>query len=137
MDPAGPVRSSGTVSSRAKSRCRTCYRPLLIQGLQQARDTRVPIVSIHRQFRILVEDELGAAPAGERRLVAHPGRGPSALTLGPGPQRPRVLVAVGPEGGWNTFELGLLERAGFEAVSLGPRILRVETAMAAVIGRLY
>jgi len=35
-----------------------CYRPLLIEGLQQARDTRLPFVSIHRQFRKLVEDEL-------------------------------------------------------------------------------
>src|SRR5688572_32969415 len=36
------------------------YRPLLIEGLQQAGDTRLPLVSIHRQFRILVEDELDA-----------------------------------------------------------------------------
>ena len=34
------------------------YRPLLIEGLQQARDTRLPAVSVHRQFRILVEDHL-------------------------------------------------------------------------------
>ena len=34
------------------------YRPLLIEGLQQARDTRLPIVSVHRQFKILIEDHL-------------------------------------------------------------------------------
>src|SRR5262249_46577846 len=34
------------------------YRPLLIEGLQQARDTRMPIVSIHKQFKVLVEDAL-------------------------------------------------------------------------------
>ena len=34
------------------------YRPLLIEGLQQARDTRLPSVSIHRRFRVLIEDEL-------------------------------------------------------------------------------
>jgi RsmE family RNA methyltransferase len=34
------------------------YRPLLIEGLQQARDTRLPAVSIHRQFKVLIEDEL-------------------------------------------------------------------------------
>src|SRR5205823_10500285 len=32
-----------------------CYRPLLVEGLQQARDTRLPNVSIHRQFKVLVE----------------------------------------------------------------------------------
>ena len=96
------------------------YRPLLIEGLQQAADTRLPRVSIHRQLRILVEDELGPAPAGERRLVAHPGSRPSPLALAPDAHRPRTLLAIGPEGGWNAFELGLLERAGFEGISLGP-----------------
>jgi RsmE family RNA methyltransferase len=112
------------------------YRPLLIEGLQQAADTRLPRVSIHRQFRILVEDDLGAPPDGERRLVAHPGRGPSPLALAPDPRRPRTLVAIGPEGGWNAFELGLLERAGFEAISLGPRILRTDTACVALLALL-
>ena len=34
------------------------FRPLLVEGLQQARDTRLPAVSIHRQFKVLVEDHL-------------------------------------------------------------------------------
>src|SRR6187401_1319678 len=36
----------------------SCYRPLLIEGLQQAGDTRLPSVSIYRQFKVLVEDHL-------------------------------------------------------------------------------
>ena len=48
------------------------YRPYLIEGLQQARDTWLPIVSVHRQFKPLVEDTLdGLIPSG-RRLVADP-----------------------------------------------------------------
>jgi RsmE family RNA methyltransferase len=113
------------------------YRPLLIEGLQQAADTRLPRVSIHRRFRILVEDELGPRPGGERRLVAHPGRGPSPVALAADPQRPRTLAAIGPEGGWNAFELGLLERAGFEPISLGPRILRTDTACIALLALLH
>ena len=35
-----------------------CYQPLLIEGLQQARDTRLPAVTVHRQFKVLLEDEL-------------------------------------------------------------------------------
>jgi hypothetical protein len=34
------------------------YRPLLLEGLQQAKDTRVPEVSIHKQLKILIEDDL-------------------------------------------------------------------------------
>ena len=57
------------------------YRPLLIEGLQQAGDTRLPRVSIHRQFRILVEDELDALSGDAARLVAHPGSHRSLLTV--------------------------------------------------------
>jgi 16S rRNA (uracil1498-N3)-methyltransferase len=49
------------------------YRPLLIEGLQQARDTRMPRVSIHRQLKVLIEDELDTLFGEGARLVAHPG----------------------------------------------------------------
>ena len=49
-----------------------CYGPLLVEGLQQARDTRRPHVSIHRQFKILIEDELDGLFPGGLRLVADP-----------------------------------------------------------------
>jgi RsmE family RNA methyltransferase len=113
------------------------YRPLLIEGLQQAADTRLPRVSIHRRFRPLVEDELGPPPAGERRLVAHPNRGPAAGTVADGPPRGRVVLAVGPEGGWNAFELDLLAQAGFDAISLGPRTLRTDTACVALLALVH
>ena len=51
------------------------YGPLLIEGLQQARDTRLPIVTVHRRFKVLVEDDLERLfPAGVR-VAAHPGGG--------------------------------------------------------------
>jgi RsmE family RNA methyltransferase len=112
------------------------YRPLLIEGLQQAADTRLPRVSIHRRLRPLVEDELGPATGGERRLVAHPGAA-SPLRLPGLADAARVLLAVGPEGGWTAFELELLARHGFEAVGLGPRILRTDTACLALLAVLH
>jgi RsmE family RNA methyltransferase len=113
------------------------YRPLLIEGLQQAADTRLPRVSIHRRFRPLVEDGLGPPVVDERRLVAHPDRG-AAWRAGAGAVRGhRVLLAVGPEGGWNAFELDLLARRGFEAISLGPRTLRTDTACVALLALIH
>jgi 16S rRNA (uracil1498-N3)-methyltransferase len=39
-----------------------------------------------------------------------------------------IAVAVGPEGGWTAREEALLAAEGWQPVSLGPRILRAETA---------
>ncbi len=110
----------------------------LIEGLQQARDTRLPQVSVHKQFRKLVEDKLAGFGPYAARLVAHPGEGafPSEK-LAALPREARVLLAVGPEGGWTPFELELLAAKGFESVSWGPRALRTDTACAVLLGLVH
>jgi 16S rRNA (uracil1498-N3)-methyltransferase len=114
-----------------------CYRPLLVEGLQQARDTRLPTVSIYRQFKVLVEDHLDRLFSEGVRLVADPG---GTMTVGSalGERTDhRVLIAIGPEGGWNAFELALLEAHRFRPVSLGPRALRVDTACTALLAIVH
>jgi len=44
-----------------------------------------------------------------------------------------ITLAVGPEGGWSVGEIALFTRAGWHSASLGPRILRVETAVIAAL----
>ncbi|MEK6759108.1 MAG: 16S rRNA (uracil(1498)-N(3))-methyltransferase [Deltaproteobacteria bacterium] len=44
-----------------------------------------------------------------------------------------IVVAVGPEGGFSVEDVAAAEKAGFVAVSIGPRILRAETAALAAI----
>lgn len=109
------------------------YRPLLIEGLQQARDTRMPAVSIHKRFKVLIEDDLDRLfPAG-RRIVAHPGSDTSIASSLSNAAGDRVLLAIGPEGGWNDFELGLLDAHGFQRVGMGPRTLTTTTACIALL----
>ncbi|MDE3246963.1 MAG: 16S rRNA (uracil(1498)-N(3))-methyltransferase [Acidobacteriota bacterium] len=109
---------------------------LLLQrvlGLEQARDTGLPELRLARFFRPFVEDELPALVKGTLPLVAHPG------STEPCPRdvaRPTTL-AIGPEGGWVEAELQSLMASGFKAVDLGPRILRVETVLASLVGRLF
>jgi RsmE family RNA methyltransferase len=114
-----------------------CYRPLLVEGLQQARDTRLPQVSVHRQFRVLVEDELGQLAGEGLRLLAHPGAAtavPDAIRAYRGG---RLVLAIGPEGGWNEFEVALLEAHGFHTVGMGTRTLRVDTACIAMLATVH
>lgn len=104
-----------------------------ILGLEQARDTRLPTLHIRKRFKPFVEDELPAIISGRKNLLAHP------LTSDRCPidiQQPATL-AIGPEGGFIPYEVEMLEAAGFETVHIGPRILRVETAVPALISRLF
>ena len=70
------------------------------------------------------------------RIVAHPGVHRSVADAVRGREGERVLVAVGPEGGWNDFELNLLAHRGFIAVGMGARPLRSDTATIALLSLL-
>ena len=48
----------------------------------------------------------------------------------------RILALLGPEGGFSPSEAQLAEKSGFQPVSLGPRILRAETASVAAAAML-
>lgn len=64
----------------------------------------------------------------------------AGLLIGPSPEggRPRILVMVGPEGGFTEQEAQEAEAAGCKSISLGKRILRTETAaMAALACIMY
>ncbi|MFU8763096.1 MAG: 16S rRNA (uracil(1498)-N(3))-methyltransferase [Haliea sp.] len=106
-------------------------RDYLLQGLEQARDTVLPPVHLHPRFKPFVEDQLPGLIEGRDALLAHPGDAPLAPTSLTRP----TLLAVGPEGGFIPYEVDKLLAAGCRQVSLGPRILRVENAVAALLGR--
>ena len=166
------------------------YRPLLIDGLQQAGTTAVPTIEIFKSFKHFVERKLDAHFEGQpTRIVAHPEKAPlgeatllslqttaplgeatllslqttaplGEATLLSLPERARdrqkrqeccfpegakrqecrfpevPVLAVGPEGGWTDEEVARLEEKGFTRMSLGPRILRTDTALIALLSRL-
>ena len=104
-----------------------------ILGLEQSRDTRLPELHIRKRFKPFVEDELPDLIKDTKNLLAHPvteTRCPIDI------QQPTTLT-IGPEGGFIPYEVELLSTAGFETVHIGPRILRVETAVPALISRLF
>ncbi len=106
-------------------------------GLEQAMDTRVPELSIHPRFRPFVEDVLPAITAPHPlKLVAHPTAAANLPQTCPLPLTGRVLIAIGPEGGWLDFEIERFQAQGFKPFSLGPRILRVDTAVPALLAQI-
>ena len=110
------------------------YRPLLVDGLMQAGTSILPSLELRRNFRAFVRDELDAAAVGATRIVAHPYGAVGCAGQGTA-GGDRLLLAVGPEGGWTDDEVALLEEHGFARYSLGSRILRTDTATVALLAR--
>jgi RsmE family RNA methyltransferase len=104
-----------------------------ILGLEQGRDTVLPELHLRRLLRPFAEDELPGLLRGTLPLLGHP----AAEAECPRAVADPVTLVIGPEGGFIPAEIELLARSGCRPVQLGPRILRVETAVAALIGRLF
>ncbi len=101
-------------------------------GLEQAGDTHMPRIETRKLFKPFVEDVLPPLVAGRSAWVAHPG-GTQGI-----PATPQSMVlAIGPEGGFTSYEVEKFVEAGCRQFNLGPRILRVETVIPALLGRLF
>ena len=101
-------------------------------GLEQSGDTVMPVISFEKLFKPFIEDRAAKLIQNRMALVAHPAGDrpcPYHLSL-------PATVVIGPEGGFVPFEVEKFKTAGFECVDLFPRILKVETAVAAILGRL-
>ena len=111
------------------------YRPLLVDGLMQAGTTALPTIQIERAFgRWLEGGRFEEEFAGQQvRIVAHPD---ALSTKHQALSTSRPVLAIGPEGGWTDDEVAQLEAHGFRLMSLGPRILRTDTAAIALLAQL-
>jgi len=112
------------------------YRPLLVDGLMQAGTSALPTIALKRNFRKWLREELDTDFPTSSRIVAHPYAvedGRQETRQCGQDQSGRLLIAVGPEGGWTDEEVALLEEKGFRRFSLGPRILRTDTAVISLL----
>jgi len=108
-------------------------RDNLILGLEQCKDTVLPEVHLRYRFKPFVEDELPTVIGTSKAIVAHPH---SQSILEPRGVQATTLV-IGPEGGFIPYEIEKLEQAGCQTTRIGVRILRVETAVPAILSRLF
>lgn len=107
-------------------------QPLLIEGLEQTHDPRIPEVHVLRaHYRKAWIEELAPQYADGHKILAHPGplSPPSLIPKGTEP----LLLAIGAEGGWTDPEVDLFADLGFSKFSAGSRILRTDTACAALL----
>jgi 16S rRNA (uracil1498-N3)-methyltransferase len=110
------------------------YEEHLVLGLEQACDTWLPRLEIHRLFKPFIEDVLPSALVKTpHRFIAHPGVAAAPPRID---RDEEVALAIGPEGGWVDYEVDRFVELGFRPVNLGSRILKVETAIPYMYGAL-
>jgi len=109
----------------------------VLLGLEQAKDTCLPNIHIRKRFKPFVEDELPTLLQNCVGYVAHPVEGGISLNQLDTPLSESSLLCIGPEGGFIPYEVDKLQQVGLESLTLGKRILRVETVLPFLLGRLF
>jgi len=103
------------------------WRRHLVDGAAQAFDTRIPELTVHAGLG----EALATIPAGCARIALD--NYEAAARLGPGHAERPIALAFGAERGWSAAERALLREGGFGLAHLGPRVLRMETAVVAAL----
>ena len=106
------------------------WRRHLLEGAAQAFDPRLPEVTRDRSLASAVA---AGRPAGTARYALDNYEAEVALAaVDVAPAQP-VVLALGPERGWDGRDRELLRQHGYRLAHLGPRVLRVETAVIAAL----
>jgi 16S rRNA (uracil1498-N3)-methyltransferase len=111
------------------------WRRIAHEASQQARRSDVPLI----HAPVALGARVSAASADTRIVLAEQERTTTLrhaieeAIAAAGDDMPRLEIAIGPEGGWASQEEALFDANGWRAVSLGPRIVRAETAAIAAL----
>jgi 16S rRNA (uracil1498-N3)-methyltransferase len=112
------------------------WRRISLEALKQCgRRKLVEVVAPRTLREFLGESELSDDPKPRHRILVFSEAGGVAVddALAELSEATDVVVMIGPEGGWNDDELSLLQERGCTAITLGPRVLRTETAAVVAI----
>ncbi|HET9835154.1 MAG TPA: 16S rRNA (uracil(1498)-N(3))-methyltransferase [Rhodanobacteraceae bacterium] len=115
--------------SRARKRLEH-WQAVAISACEQSGRARIPVIAPVQPLRTWVDSLDGSAA----RLALLPEGEITPRVLGALDRG--VVLAVGPEGGFEEADSALLRDAGFHGLALGPRVLRTETAGIAAIAAL-
>ncbi len=111
------------------------WRRIAHEAAQQARRSDVPLihdpVPLTTRVRAASEATLIVLAEQERTTTLRSAIEEAATAAGA--EMPALELAIGPEGGWAAEEEALFDANGWRAASLGPRILRAETAAIAAL----
>lgn len=109
-------------------------REYCLLGLEQSGHTQLPDIQLEKRFKPFVEDRLPSLLNKQMGLVAHPHCQPlDKVAL---QTSSSLLLALGPEGGFIDYEVNKFLEAGCITASMGPLIMRCDTALPYAIASL-
>ena len=129
--PVNAARTEKGLSSAAVKRTER-WRKIARESSQQARRVRSPEIAAPAEFSAALTD----SSRYRYFLEEQPSAPPLLQALPPEPARSSadsIAILTGPEGGWTDDERSQAKNSGWTAVSLGPQILRAETAAIAAV----
>jgi 16S rRNA (uracil1498-N3)-methyltransferase len=129
IQPLVCERSVLRLSGERAEKRQAHWQGIASAAAEQSGRTRVPVIAPVMPLSAWLR-ELPSTPSSQRLLLS-PGAAPSPLRLH-GPAGGLVALS-GPEGGLTDAEEAAAEAGGFERVSLGPRVLRADTAPMALM----
>jgi 16S rRNA (uracil1498-N3)-methyltransferase len=110
------------------------WQRIALEAAQQSEQWRLPTIAPPQSLAALLTSR---ATGTATLMLAERLEGKSLQTVElPQDVTASVLVLIGPEGGWSKEEMRMADQAGIEQVTLGPHILRAETAAIATISIL-
>jgi 16S rRNA (uracil1498-N3)-methyltransferase len=135
LQPLMTERSVLRLKAERADKKQAHWQAVAIAACEQCGGNRVPLIHPVRQLADWLRD--GAAPAGALRgvLSLAPGSRPLLQLAATDPAAPLLLVH-GPEGGLSPQEEQALLAQGYAPVTLGPRVLRAETAAIAALAAI-
>ena len=106
------------------------WRRIARESAKQSRRSDVPVVegAISLKTAARVKNEAVSLLLAEQERTTTLRHALEEALTAAGNELPAIRMAVGPEGGWAAEEEALFDSVGWKPVSLGPRILRAETA---------
>lgn len=131
IQPVDAERTEVKLDGERLAKRMTHWRSVIVSACEQSGRARIPALALAAPL----QQAANAHADDALRLILDP-QGELSLASMPAPASARVVIAIGPEGGWSPRDREVLRAAGFVGLQLGPRVLRTETAGLAAIAAL-
>ncbi|WP_202080696.1 16S rRNA (uracil(1498)-N(3))-methyltransferase [Caldalkalibacillus salinus] len=113
------------------------WAKIIKEASEQSHRALLPeVTSIHSFTALLNIDAEHKWVAYEKETIDHEGMASFAQAMSSVKRGERIIIAIGPEGGFTEEEIHTLHHQGYRSISLGPRILRTETASQYVLSSI-